>query len=136
MIEVPSPFSGRISMSTQDIAEKLVQHCRDHTEAEALTTLYSETAVSVEPMAMGDASPVSEGREAIQAKHDWWGANFEVHGTEIEGPFINGSNFSVIFEIDATEKASGQRWKAKEVALYETEDGKIVRESFFMAPMG
>ncbi len=123
-------------MSTQEIAEKLAQHCRDHTEAEALETLYSDDAVSVEPMAMEGQSPVSSGKAAIAAKHDWWNTNFEVHGGNVEGPFLNGDAFSLIFEIDATDKNSGQRWKAKEVALYETDGGKIVKESFFMMPMG
>lgn len=123
-------------MSTQQIAEKLVQHCRNHTEAQGLQELYAEDAVSVEPMAPEGQSNVSEGRSAIQGKHDWWSQNFEVHGMDLEGPFVNGDNFSVIFEIDATDKSSGERWKAKEVALYETDGDKIVKESFFMAPMG
>ena len=40
------------------------------------------------------------------------------------------------YVIDAEDKTNGQRWKAKEVALYETDGDKIVRETFFMAPMG
>ena len=122
-------------MNTQEIAEKLCEHCRNQTEAQGLQELYAEDAVSIEPMAMEGQSPVSEGRAAIQGKHDWWGQNFEVHDFNMEGPFINGDNFSVIFEIDATDKNSQQRWKSKEVALYETANGKIVRESFFMQPM-
>ena len=123
-------------MNTREIAEKLCDHCRNGTEAEGLKTLYAADAVSVEPMSMPDQDPVSKGVDAIQAKHDWWAANFEVHEANLEGPFINGDNFSVIFELDVTQKATGERWKAKEVALYEVADGKIVRESFFMAPMG
>ena len=123
-------------MSVQEIAEKLVQHCRDHTEGEALKTLYAEDAVSVEPMAPEGQDPVSKGRAAIQGKHDWWNDTMKVHSSELEGPFINGRNFSVIFEIDAEDKESGRRWKAKEVALYETDGDKIVRETFFIAPMG
>ena len=123
-------------MSTQEIAQKLFNHCQNHTEAEALETLYADDAVSVEPMAPEGQSPVSEGKAAIAGKHDWWNANFEVHSGEVEGPFVNGDAFSLIFEIDATDKTTGQRWKAKEVALYETDGHKIVRESFFMMPMG
>ena len=123
-------------MSTQDIAQKLYQHCVNHTEAEALETLYSDSAVSIEPMAPEGQSPVSEGKAAIAAKHEWWNANFDVHSGEVEGPYINGKSFSLIFEIDATDKTSGQRWKSKEVALYETDGDQIVRESFFMMPMG
>ena len=123
-------------MKTQDIAQKLCDHCRNGTEAQALQELYAQDAVSIEPMAMPDKDPVSTGIAAIQAKHDWWREGFEVHDTSMEGPFVNGDNFSVIFEMDVTEKASGNRWKGKEVALYEVADGKIVRESFFMPPMG
>ena len=123
-------------METQEIAQKLCEHCRNHTEAQGLQELYAENAVSIEPMAPEGQNPVSEGRAAIQAKHDWWGQNFEVHNFDLEVPFINGNNFSVIFEIDATDKANEQRWKSKEVALYEVENGKIARESFFMMPMG
>lgn len=122
-------------MNTTEIANKLVTHCQNQTEAEALETLYAENAVSIEPMSMDDRSPVSEGKEAIRGKHAWWAENFEVHGTEIEGPFVNGDQFSVTFEVDCTMKATGQRWKSKEVALYEVSGGKIVRESFFMSPM-
>lgn len=122
-------------MNTQEIAQQLSEHCRNHTEAQGLDELYADNAVSIEPMAPEGQNPVSEGRDAIKAKHDWWGANFEVHGFDMEGPFINGDNFSMVFEIDATDKSSGQRWKAKEVALYEVQNGKIARESFFMAPM-
>ncbi len=93
-------------------------------------------ATSIEAMAPEGMDPVSQGVDAIKAKHDWWNSAFEVHGVEMEGPFINGDQFSVIFELDATDKSSGNRWKGKEVALYEVENGKIARETFMMMPMG
>lgn len=123
-------------MNTQEIAQKLYQHCQNQTEAEGLKTLYAADAQSIEPMAPEGMDPVSSGVEAIQAKHDWWMGAFEVHDVKMEGPFINGDRFSLIFEMDCTEKSSGNRWQAKEVALYEVENGKIARESFMMMPMG
>jgi hypothetical protein len=81
-------------------------------------------------------SPLSKGREAIQAKRDWWAEAMEVHSFDLEGPFVHNNQFAVVFDIDCTDKASGQRWKSKEVGLYEVFEGKIVKESFFMAPMG
>ena len=123
-------------MDTMEIAKALCDHCRNHTEAEGLQTLYAPDAVSVEPMAFGDKSPVTEGVAEIQAKHDWWAEHFDMHSETLEGPFVHGDKFSVIFEMDVTEKATGNRWQGKEVGLYEVEEGKIVRESFFMAPMG
>ncbi|QMU57786.1 MAG: nuclear transport factor 2 family protein [Boseongicola sp.] len=123
-------------MSTQDIADKLYQHCRNHTEMQGLDELYAEDAVSVEPMAPEGQSPVTEGREGIKGKHEWWASAFEVHDVVMEGPFVNGDMFSLTFEIDATDKSNGQRWKSKEIALYEVSNGKIVRETFMMPPMG
>lgn len=122
--------------STAEIAQKLVAHCEAQTEAEGLKELYHPEAVSVEAMGPPGMDLEIKGVEAIQGKHDWWNANFEVHGGAIEGPYVNGDNFSVIFEIDATDKTSGQRMQMKEVALYQVADGKIVREEFQMKPMG
>jgi ketosteroid isomerase-like protein len=56
----------------------------------------------------------------------------EVHSAEVEGPFLHGDDrFAVIFDIDATDKASGQRMPMREVAVYHVADGRIVREEFF-----
>lgn len=123
-------------MTTEEIAKTLCDHCRNGTEAEGLDTLYAKDAVSVEPMSPEGMDPVSNGVDAIKGKHDWWASAFEVHDVEIEGPFVNGDLFSVTFEIDATDKSNGQRWKSKEVALYEVSGGKIVRETFLMQPLG
>ncbi|MEM9343059.1 MAG: nuclear transport factor 2 family protein [Pseudomonadota bacterium] len=124
-------------MTTKEVAEALVAHCRNGTEAEGLATLYSPQAVSEEaPGSPGAENGPAEGVEAIKGKHQWWDENFEVHGAEVDGPYVHGDMFAVNFGIDATEKASGQRWQMKEVGLYHVADGKIVREQFFMAPMG
>lgn len=122
-------------MTTEEIAKKLVAHCQNGTEFECLNELYAENAVSIEPMGMGDRGPVSKGKAAIRGKHEWWDATFEVHEQGIEGPFVNGDSFCVVFEVDCSERSSGQRWKAKETALYEVAEGKIVKERFYMLPM-
>ena len=123
-------------MNTQEIAQKLCEHCQNHTEAQGLDELYAPDAVSIEPMAPEGMDPVSHGVEAIKAKHDWWNSSFDLHSADMEGPFINGDRFSMIFSMDVTDKSNGQRWSGKEIALYEVENGKIVKETFMMAPMG
>lgn len=123
-------------MTTEEIAKKLYAHCTNHTEAEGLKELYAEDAVSIEPMSYGEMDAKTEGRDGIQGKHDWWNSAMEMHSEEVEGPYVHGDRFALVFEMDCTEKSSGNRWKAKEIGLYEVADGKIVKESFFMAPMG
>ncbi|MEM9320897.1 MAG: nuclear transport factor 2 family protein [Pseudomonadota bacterium] len=119
-------------MTLQDIADKLVAHCKAGTEAEALETLYAPTAVSVEATAFDGGARETEGIEGLRGKHAWWGENFEVHGASVDGPYLHGPDrFAVVFAIDATHKSSGQRNAMKEVALYTVSGDKITREEFF-----
>jgi hypothetical protein len=122
-----------------ETANALVKHCQDGTEAEALNTLYADDCVSIEALDMpgGPMGREASGLEAIRAKHDWWFANNEVHHSGAEGPFLYAPNtFSVIFDMDVTDKSSGQRMAMKEVGVYTLNDeGKIVREEFMYPPM-
>ena len=66
----------------------------------------------------------------------WYGAH-DVHQVSAEGPFLFGDDqFSLVFDMDVTNKESGERMQAKEVGVYTVKDGKIVREEFFYSPMG
>lgn len=114
-------------------AEKLVEYCKTQQEDKALAELYDPAIVSVEAASMPGMSREASGMDAIKGKHAWWNENFEVHGGSVTGPFLHADDrFAVIFELDATNKASGERSEMKEVALYTVGgDGKIVREEFF-----
>lgn len=60
--------------------------------------------------------------------------NGESKGTwsvTVSGPWPHGNRFIVGFQIDMTNKPSGQRMQLDEVGLYIVENGKIVREEFF-----
>lgn len=118
-------------MSTIDIANQLVNLCRQGKNAEALATLFAENAVSVEAMAMPGGSAEARGRAAIEAKGKWWVENHEVHAASITGPWPHGDRFVVGFQYDVTNKPSGKRMKMDEVGLFTVENGKIVREEFF-----
>jgi ketosteroid isomerase-like protein len=119
---------GRPTMAVQDVAKGLVDQCRSGQFNAALTTYYADDIVSVEPT--GDPAEV-RGIQAVKAKTDWWDNNFDVHEASTYGPYINGDQFAVRFEIDATNKASGQRSKLEEVAVYTVRNDKIVHERFF-----
>lgn len=120
------------------VAEKLIAGCREGREREGLRTLYADDAVSIEATAMNpEMGRVTEGRAGIQAKHDWWDANTEVHSFTADGPYLHGADrFGVIFEADVTMTNSGERWQMKELGIYTVKDGKIVKEEFFWAPEG
>ncbi len=121
--------------STKEVAEQLVAHCRNHTEAEGLRTLYAPDAVSVEAADMGGTGRETKGVEAIQGKHDWWFSSHEVHDSAVEGPFMHGDDrFGVIFEMEVSRKDTGERMpRMKELGIYHVANGHIVREEFFYA---
>jgi len=117
------------------IAQTLVDICRTGQEMAGLDALYHPDAVSVEAMAMpGQQSGAVTGVAAIKAKHDWWYSAFEVHAAAVEGPYLHGEDrFALIFEMDVTERATGNRTHMREVAIYTVAAGKITREEFFYA---
>ncbi len=122
-------------MNTIDIANKLVELCRQGKNMEALATLYSNDAVSVEAMAMPGMNQEAQGLPAINAKGEWWVANHEVHSAAVTGPWPHGDRFIVGFQYDVTNKPSGNRMQMDEAALFTVKDGKIVREEFFYRGM-
>ena len=116
-----------------DVANRLVTYCREGNEQKCLNELYSADAVSVEALPMpGMDSPESKGIDAIRGKHEWWNNAMEVHSANVEGPYFHGADrFAVIFEIDATNKDTGDRSEMKEVGIYTVTGGKVVREEFY-----
>jgi ketosteroid isomerase-like protein len=72
-----------------------------------------------------------QGTAAVKAKSDWWYGAHEIHSASAEGPYVNGDQFGVIFNMDVTTRETGQRMQMQEVGLYTVRDGKIVEERFF-----
>ena len=119
-------------MTLQEIADKLVAICKAGQEAANLDLLYHPDAISVEAADHSGKGRETKGLDGIRSKHAWWEANFVVHSSAVEGPFLHGDDqFAVIFQIDATEKATGQRMAMREVAVYHVAAGKIVKEAFY-----
>ena len=118
-------------MTTQDIAHDLVAMCKEGRFAESGEKYWADDVVSVE--AMGGDSAESRGKAAARAKGEWWSNAHEVHDSKVEGPYVNGGEFTVRFVMDITNKETGQRMTMDEIALYRLKDGKIAEERFFYA---
>lgn len=119
-------------MSANEVGAKLCEMCRDGRNLDAINQFYADDIVSVEASSMEGMPRVMEGIDAVRGKTEWWYANHDVHGGEVQGPFPNGEDeFAVHFKMDVTNKESGQRMDFEEVAVYTVKDGKIVKEEFF-----
>jgi hypothetical protein len=118
-------------MTTQEVANKLVEMCKAQQFIDAINTLYADEVVSIEPVAAEGHPRELAGKEAALGKTQWWLDNHEVHSGAIEGPFVGEHQFSMLMEVDTTFKPDGTRRTMREMCLYEVADGKIVREEFF-----
>lgn len=117
--------------TTLEVANKLVELCKQGKNEEVANTLYAPDIVSVEAAAMANMPAEARGREAVAAKGKWWSDNHTVHSATCEGPWPHGDRFIVRFSYDVTNKPSSKRFKMDETGLFTVKDGKIVREEYF-----
>ncbi len=124
-------------MNVTEVAQRFIDHCKRGEDYKAVDELYSPNVVSVEPLAEGmdPAEGISEGLDAIRAKHAWWEDNHEIHEAVAEGPYLGRrpDEFLVKFIIDVTPKG-GERVKMEELGQFTVADGKVVREEFLHIP--
>ena len=115
-------------MSVQEVAKSFTELCRTGKMREAGHKYWSDGVISLEPM-QGEMARL-EGRKAVDAKGQWWEDNNQVHSVKVDGPYINGDEFTVRFSMDVTPKGKS-RTHMEEVALYTVKNDKVVEEKFF-----
>ena len=116
-------------MTTKQVADRLVELCRQGKIFETQEELYADDCISIE----SDNAPVKEvkGKQAIYEKGKMFESMIEqFHSAEISDPIIAGNRFAIAWVMDVTMKDRG-RSKMEEVCLYQVKDGKIVSEQFF-----
>ena len=117
-------------MTTQEVASRLVELCSTGQWDKAQEELYADHAVSLELPGTPFPERV-EGMEAIRAKGEQWASMVEeFHGAVVEGPLVAGNHFSCTMKMDITMKQH-PRHVSEEIAVFQVEDGKIVKEQFF-----
>jgi ketosteroid isomerase-like protein len=105
--------------------------CKEGKNFDVMQQLYDEKIVSVEAVRRKTGSFETAGKSAVIQKSAEWAGAHEIHGGTVDGPFLLGDKFAVVFEFDVTPKATGERVKDREIAVYTVADGLIVREEFF-----
>ena len=119
-------------MTTVDVANRLVELCRQGDFESAQKELFADDAVSIEPHGTQDFEKETKGLDAILEKGKKWSDMVqEMHGGEVSEPLMADSSFAVTMNMDVTMK-NGQRMNMKELCIYHVKDGKIVSEQFLM----
>ena len=119
-------------MTTEQIASRLAELCRQGQFQAAQEELFADNAVSIEPEATQSFAKETKGLRAIIEKgHKWESMVEQVHGCSTSRPLVAGNAIAFTLTMDVTMKGRG-RTKLEEICAYEVKDGKIVSEQFFM----
>ena len=117
-------------MTTQEIADRLVELCRNGKVEEAKEELFAPDIISIEPRE-GMLPKETKGMEAIRKKADLFVSMVEdFYGDTISDPVIAGDYFSVSWTSDLKMKGEPRQTNS-ELCVYKTSGGKIVSEQFF-----
>ncbi|OSY88847.1 hypothetical protein WH52_04060 [Tenacibaculum holothuriorum] len=117
-------------MTTQEVANKWAQMCREGKNLECINELYADTIVSKEMPGVPYGELV-EGKQEVYNKSKQWLENVqEFHSNEISEPVIAANHFTSKMAFDITFKDRG-RQQMEEVCVFEVKDGKITNEQFF-----
>ena len=119
-------------MTTKEVADRLVEICRQGDFEKAQKELFAKDAISIEMHATPDFEKETKGLDAILEKGKKWTAMVEkTRDMKVSEPLLAGSSFAVTMYMDVTMKG-GKDMAMTELCLYQVKDGKIVTESFTM----
>lgn len=117
-------------MTTKEVADRLVELCRQGKIEDTQNELFAEDAVSIEPDdTMGPKE--TKGLEGIKKKGEMFNSMLEnFYGATISDPIVAGNCFSIGWDMDAQMKGQ-ERMMMSEICVYKVKDGKIISEQFF-----
>jgi len=118
-------------MKIDEIAYHFVNWRNTNEAGRLRAELYSPDFESIEEWNTSEIGRV-KGMEGLKKKGQELSQQFEVHNIKASNAVVADNWFSVKFEIDTTDKKSGNRSTLSEIGVYKVEDGKIVKEYYFM----
>jgi hypothetical protein len=120
-------------MTTQEIASRYYELASQRQIAEIHDNLYADDIVSQEPekAAANGLAVITTGREAIKAKGAARRATIEaIHSYSCSTPIVAGEFFSVVLKQEVTF-IGRPRLSLEEIAVFQVQNGRIVKEQFF-----
>src|ERR1700744_2807711 len=96
------------TMNAQEVANRLVQLCRENKDIDAINELYDDNAVSIE----SEGSPMAGktvGKEAIlESTKRWYDSVEQLHSVHISEPLLSDNFFACRMNFDMTFKGQGR----------------------------
>lgn len=117
-------------MTTQEIANRLVELCRGGKTEEAKEELFAPGIISIEPRE-GILPKETIGMDAIRKKAALFVSMVDgFYGDTISEPIVAGDYFSISWTSDLKMKGEARQINT-ELCVYKTSSGKIISEHFF-----
>lgn len=116
-------------MTTQEVANRLVDLSREGKFEDAQVELYADNAIALESPG-GAFANANNKQEVIEGGRKFRSTLKEIHGLEISDPIVNGPVFAFSFTLDATYQ-NDARVLFHEICSFKVHEGKIVNSSFF-----
>lgn len=119
-------------MTTQEIANQLVQLCRKGDFETAQKELFSNEAISIEPRASEMFEKETKGLDAILEKGKKWQEMVkEMHSLTVSEPLVATNSIACTMRMNITMKEGGDM-DMTEMCVYQVKDNKVISEQFFM----
>lgn len=118
-------------MDVKQISDRLAQLCRAGDFATAQEELYADDVVSIEPYATEQYEKDTRGKRAVAEKLKKFTASVETtHSVTVSDQIVATNAIAFALEMDVV--IGGERMQMREICVYETKDGKIISERFFV----
>jgi uncharacterized protein YbjT (DUF2867 family) len=120
------------AFSPAELAERYVSAFRAGRMDRAMRLMAADL-VRVAPLESGGERVEVRGLGAIMANSQRLNADFDIHGVEVDGPFLDmdGDRFAVGFSFDETHLPTGRRTTTTKLSLYTIAGATITREEVF-----
>jgi len=119
-------------MTTQQIADRLVELCRQGQFETTQKELFANDATSIEPYATPDFQKETKGLDAILEKGKKWMAMVEqTHDMNVSDPIVATNSFAITMYMNVSMKG-GHKMEMSELCVYQTKDGRIISETFYI----
>lgn len=120
-------------MTTQEVANRLVELCREGKNEQAVKELYAPEIVSVEPE--GAPNRMVKGLAGIAEKGIQFQSMIEkINSMSISDPIVAENFFSCNMLMNVQMKGVPVAVDMDEICVYTVNNGKIVKEEFFYTP--
>ncbi len=118
------------TMTAQEVANRLIQLCREGKDVDAINELYDDNIVSLEPEGTPRSGKTVGKKAILESTYRWYSSVEQLHSGRISDPIVSGNFFACTMNFDITFKGQGRN-RMDELCVYEVKDGRIVTTQFF-----